>query len=44
MLEDFAYWGLSLMVSELEDGRSHATAFEVGFTLERIYTIRKPNW
>ena len=33
MLEDFAYWGLSFMVWELEDGRSHATGFEVGLTL-----------
>ena len=34
MLEDFVYWGLSLMVWELPDGRSHATAFEVGLTLD----------
>ena len=33
VLEDFVYWGLSLIVLELEDGRSHATAFEVGLTL-----------
>ena len=34
MLADFAYWGFSLMVWELPDGRSHATAFEVGLTLD----------
>ena len=33
MLEDFVYWGLSLMVREPEGGKSHATAFEVGLTL-----------
>ena len=45
MLEDFVYWGLSLMVCEPEGGKSHATAFEVGLTLgesEYIY-IRTPN-
>ena len=34
VLEDFVYWGLSLMVWELDDARSHATAFEVGLTLD----------
>jgi len=34
VLEDFAYCGLSLMVWELEDARSHPTAFEVGLTLD----------
>ena len=34
MLEDFVYWGLSLMVWEPEGGKSHATAFEVGLTLD----------
>jgi len=32
------------MVWELEDGRFHATAFEVGLTLGRIYAVRKSNW
>ena len=33
-LEDFAYCGLSLMVWEFEAGRSHATVFGVGLTLD----------
>lgn len=35
MLEDFGYWGLSSTVWELEDGRSRATACEVGLTLDK---------
>jgi len=34
VLEDFVYRGLSLIAWELEGGRSHATAFEVGSTLD----------
>jgi len=34
VLEDFAYCGLSLMVWELEDAKSHPTAFGVGLTLD----------
>ena len=41
MAEDFAYWGLSLMVCELEDERSHATAFEVGLTLNENENVRQ---
>ena len=41
VLDDFAYWGLSLMVWELEDERSHAMAFEVGLTLNERKKKRK---
>jgi len=30
VLDDFVYWGLSLMVWEPEGGKSHTTAIEVG--------------
>jgi len=44
VLEDFVYWGLSLVVWKLEDGRSHATAFEVGSTLDENKCLRESNW